>query len=254
MKMKLLPYLQIIGVLLWISRVSRPDIAYAVGILSRYSSNPSARHFTAALDVLKYLKGTANMALVYEKDISSDSLTTYSISSRRKNFLSYSDSDWAGDCDDRKSTSGFLVFYKNCLVAWSSSKQPIQSLSSTEAEYIGLGYSAKEVSYFQELLETLGMPTSATIRSVFNTDATILGDNQSSLFLAYHPKTSSKTKHISLRFHYIREMTAQKVFELEFCPTAKMLADIMTKALSTSRHSLLTSQIMKFHKYVFNSQ
>jgi hypothetical protein len=156
-------------------------------------------------------------------------------------------------CDDRKSTSGFLVFYKNCLVAWSSTKQPIQSLSSTEAEYIGLGHSAKEVSYFQELLQTLGMPTSAVIRSVFETDATILGDNQSSLFLAYHPKTSAKTKHIALRFHFIRQLTADKVFDLEFCPTAKMLADIMTKALNFPRHSLLTSQIMNFHKYVFNS-
>jgi len=250
MKMKQIPYLQIIGVLLWISRVSRPDISYAVGVLSRYSSNPSMRHYYAALGVLKYLKGTINNKLVYEKDTSADTLTTYSISSRKKNFLSYSDSDWAGDCDDRKSTSGFLVFYKGCLLAWNSSKQPITSLSSTEAEYIGLGHSAKEVSYFIELLSTLGLTVTSTLKSVFNTDATILGDNQSSLFLAYHPKTSTKTKHISLRFHFIREMTKNHVFDLEFCPTAKMLADIMTKALAFARHKDLSSKIMDFHRYM----
>jgi hypothetical protein len=230
--------------------VSRPDISYAVCILSRYSSNPSMRHYTTALTVLKYLKGTIDMKLVFEKDNTSDTLTTFSISSRKKTFTSYTDSDWAGDCDDRKSTSGFLVYFKGCLIAWSSSKQPVTSLSSTEAEYIGLGHSAKEVSSLIETLSTLGKNVSSKMLSVFETDATIKGDNQSSLFLAYHPKTSAKTKHIALRFHFIRELTKMKVFELEFCPTAKMLADVMTKALPYARHSMLSSQIMNYHKYV----
>lgn len=225
-EMKNIPYRQIVGSLLWLARCTRPDISAAVSILSRYCTNPSRRHYEALLHVLRYLKGTKEYCIKYSRN------------SKDNPLCAYSDSDWAGDQDERKSISGYIIFMCNAPLDWFATKQNIVALSSTEAEYISLSTGSKSSIYLRNLLCSIGF--NDYVQSPIMT----YGDNDGSVFLGKNPKSSNRTKHIDIKYHHIRDSIAKGLIKLKWIDTKNQLADILTKPLSFITHNDLLQKIL----------
>ena len=209
-------YQSVVGSLMYLATCTRPDIAFAVGMLARFSSKPNRSHWTAAKRVLRYLKGTNNLGILYKGD---------------SGMHGYSDADWAGDADDRKSTSGYLFLIAGGPVSWKSRKQSTVALSTAEAEYVALSTAVQECIWMQRLLSDLGNPPDGP--------TTILEDNQSSIAMARNPQFHGRAKHIDIKHHFVREQVTNGSIELQYCPTNDMLADILTKGLAQQQYSIL---------------
>ena len=209
-------YQSLVGSLMYLTTCTRPDIAYAVGMLARYSSKPNQSHWVAAKRVLRYLKGTINFGLMYSDDSC---------------VLGYSDADWAGDVDDRKSTSGYMFRIAGGPVSWRSRKQDTVALSTAEAEYVALSSAAQECVWMRRLVAELGNPPGGP--------TIILEDNQSSIAMAKNPQFHGRAKHIDIKHHFVREQVSAGSIELKYCPTHEMLADVLTKGLPQQQFSLL---------------
>ena len=208
-------YQSLVRSLLYATIATRPDIAQTVGVVSKYNSNPSQLHLTAAKRILRYLKGTTELAIKYQK-LDNESL------------IGYSDADWAGDQDDRHSTTGNLFIMAGGPISWLSKKQPIVALSTSEAEYIALSSASQEAVWLRRLLTT-------TLRVSSNKPVTIMEDNQGAIAMSKNPIAHSRTKHIDIRYHYIREAIQEGLIKVHYCPTNKMLVDILTKPLLKGR-------------------
>jgi len=168
--------------------------------------------------ILRYLKGTADLALKYQK--SGDEM-----------LLAYSDADWAGDVDDRHSTTGNVFMMAGGAVSWLSKKPATVALSTAEAEYIALSSITQEAVWIRRLL--------SDINSVLVGPTVIMEDNQGAIAIANNPVAHSRTKHIDIRYHFVREAVLNKTVELRYCPTEFMIADILTKSLSRERFETL---------------
>jgi hypothetical protein len=222
-------YRELLGSLLWIARVDRPDIQAAISILARFASNPSERHLKALRGVLRYLSATKELGTCFTK-----------VDPRAFKLVAYSDSDWAGDKDTRHSTTGYVLFLGNSPVCWYSGKQGLVSTSTTEAEYVAMSMCAKEVCYMRNLLESIGLSQESTL---------FYGDNQGALFLGDNPKTAHRTKHISIKFHHIRELTHSQIINLQYLETDRMVADLLTKPLTYAKLSKLLKQLLNMPKH-----
>ena len=200
-------YQELVGALLYLATGTRPDIAYAVGQLSRYVAAPTGQHLAAAKRVLRYLKGTATLALTYGADTG---------------VTGYSDADYAGDVPTRRSTTGYIFTMHGASVSWTSKRQGSVALSTTEAEYVAGAMAAREAVWVRRLLKDLtGKEEPMDMRI----------DNQSALALMRNNTSSQRTKHIDVAFHFVREKVADKVLVPTYIPTVKMVADMLTKAL-----------------------
>ena len=147
----------------------------------------------------------------------------------------YSDADYAGDLDDRHSTSG-NVFLMSCgSISWLSKKQPVVTLSTTEAEYIALSTATQETVWLRQLLLDFGVQQDQA--------TTIMEDNQGAIFIAKNPVTHARSKHIDVRYHYIREALRDGTIDLQYCPTQEMTADILTKPLHKGRFESLREKM-----------
>jgi hypothetical protein len=189
---------------------TRPDILYAVGVVSRYMEHPTTTHLKAAKRILRYIKGTTNLGLYY------------SVSDDYK-LVGYSDSDWGGDVDDRKSTTGFVFYIGNTAFTWMSKKQPIVTLSTCEAEYVAATSCVCHAIWLRNLLKELNLPQEEPTK--------IFVDNKSAIALAKNPVFHDQSKHICTRYHYIRECVANNNVKLEYVKTHDQAADIFTKPL-----------------------
>lgn len=203
-------YQQMVGKLIFLTH-TRPDISFAVSLVSRFMSHPQDPHLQAVKHIYRYLKGTSGLALSYERG----GVNT---------ICGFTDSDWAGDSHDRKSTTGFVFFLGETPITWNSRKQQTVALSSTEAEYMALTEGTKEAIWLRRLLGELNLQN-------LHAPTTLYGDNQGSLNLAKNPIYHSRTKHVEVRHHFVREKIASKEIELKFVPTGEQIADIFTKAL-----------------------
>jgi hypothetical protein len=192
---------------------TRPDIAYAVGALSQFASNPGKAHWQAVKRVMRYLQGTKELCLTYSSSI---------------DVLGYTDADWGGDQDNRRSTSGYLFKIGDGAISWSSKKQRTVALSSTEAEYMAATQATKEAVWLCLLLDEIGYTQNKI-------PTTIMADNQSCIALAKNPTFHARTKHIDIQHHYIRERLEDGDIELVYCNTNDMVADVLTKALSRDK-------------------
>ena len=203
-------YLECLGGILYATH-TRPDIQYATGVCAQFGANPGKPHLIALKRILRYLKGTIAYGLVLGgKNDGAD-------------IVGWTDSDWAQDLDDRRSIAGFVFDVAGGTVSWSSKKQPTVALSTVEAEYMASANATKEAIWLRTLLSDLGSPqTTSTI---------IRADNQGCISLSHHPIAHSRAKHIDIRHHFVRERVASSEIELQFCPTHRMLADILTKSL-----------------------
>ena len=148
-------------------------------------------------------------------------------------LLGYTDANWAGDVDTRRSTSGYIFKIADGVVSWRSKKQSTVAKSTTEAEYVALSQATQEAIWLRRLLSDLGCKADGP--------TLIKEDNQGAIQIARNPKFHNRTKHIDMTFHFIREKMASKDIKVEYCSTHDMIADIMTKALPKGRFEKLRS-------------
>ena len=208
-------YQKAIGSLTYAAICTRPDISAAVGALSQYMASPTETHWTGVKRILRYLRGTTNYGLMYDGNGSND-------------LQGFSDADWAGDMDTRRSTSGYVFQLGNSTVSWCSRKQATVAKSSTEAEYVALSTATQEGIWLRRLLSGLKVDTrNATV---------IYEDNQGAIDLSKNPKHHDRTKHIDVCHHFVRERVASKEISVIYCPTNDMTADVMTKGLTTVKY------------------
>ena len=221
-------YMCVVGSLLYASMVTRPDITYAVQALGRHLQSSGAEHMVAAKRVLRYLQGTKNIGIVYQGRADTTDVS----------LVGYSDSDWGGDKDTRRSTTGYLFMLDTGVVSWSSKLQPTVALSSAEAEYMAACAAVQEAIHLRQFLEDLGFPqVGATV---------IFEDNQGCIALSDNPVFHKRSKHIDIRYHFIRERAASGEIKLRYVATEHQLADLLTKGLAGPRTIALRSRIMGY--------
>ncbi|KAK1650639.1 hypothetical protein QYE76_068444 [Lolium multiflorum] len=188
--------------------LTRPDISYAVNKVCQYLAKPTTVHWEAVKCILRYIKGTADTGLRIRKSPSM--------------LLSvFTDADWAGNADDRRSTGGFAVFFGPTLISWSARKQPTVSRSSTEAEYKALANGTAEAIWVQSLLRELHVPQYRP--------PVLWCDNLGATYLTANPVFHARTKHIEVDFHFVREKVAQGALDVRFVSSADQVADAFTK-------------------------
>ena len=204
-------YQSAVGSLLYLSIATRPDITYAVSNVAKFCAKPMKQHWVAVKRIFRYLKGIQQYGLLYSKDDSS-------------NCVGFSDADWGGDLDDRKSTSGYVFQVGGTAISWRSKKQTCVALSTAEAEYIALASAAQESLWLQQLLADLKKEETKSV--------VMYEDNQSAISMAKNPQFHGRTKHIAIKYHFVREQVSNGNLELRYCKTNDMIADMMTKGLS----------------------
>jgi len=209
--MKNIPDMSAVGSIMYLSVTTRPDIAYAVGVLYRFNQNPGMAHWKAVKHLFRYLKGTMDHQLIFAPSPSNEL------------FEFFSDADHTGNSDNGKSTSGYLVRMGTGAVSWSSKLQTIVTLSTTEAEYVVAVHAGKEVIWFRQFLTELGYS--------FNTPSILHLDNQSAISVSKNPEHHGCMKHLDLWFFWLRDkVTAGSISPLSV-PTYGMAADLLTKPL-----------------------
>lgn len=226
------PYRELIGSLMYLAVGTRPDIAYAVGIASRFLEKPTVAHERAAKRILKYLKRTINFGILFSH-------------SKINELHGYSDADYAGCLTTRRSTSGYTFIFGGGTISWGSERQQSVSLSTAESEYMAASQCVKELVWLRKLFyEILVGKISVETESDFILDKKVLKiilfmDNNSAIRLIKNPEYHKRTKHIDVRFHFIREKYERDYFVTEYISTKEMIADVFTKALSAQQFNVL---------------
>jgi len=215
------PYMEAIGSLIYIMVASRPDISYIVGILSRYMQNPTDKHWKFVKRVFAYLKGTSKYFLTYKYDNQQQLVNDYK--TNLPEVIGYSDSDFAADTTDRKSIGAYTFVLNSGAISWISKKQQTVAKSTSEAEYMALSQAASEALWIRKFLSELNFYNQRPIM--------IYGDNQGSIKLSKNPQYHNRTKHIDNAHHFIRDYVESNHIQVNYIPTDKMIADILTKPL-----------------------
>ena len=204
-------YSQLVGSLMYLSVCTRPDIAQAVGALARYMARPTTAHWQAAKGVLRYLAGTAQLGIIF--------------GGQETGLQAYTDADYAGDIDTRRSTTGYVYIFNGGAISWSSRLQQTVAASTTEAEYMAAAAVVKEGLWMRKLFNDLGLDTSILINA----------DNQSAIKLLKNPIFSMRSKHIDVVYHFARERVARGEVSFQYIRTDLMVADALTKPVPTNK-------------------
>ena len=215
-----IPYRALIGSLMYLSITTRPDITFAVNYLSQFNSCYNSTHWEAAKRILRYIKGTITYGLQFQE-------TT-------EMLYGSIDSDWGEDKNDRKSYTGVVFVMSGGPVVWRTRKQQTVALSSTEAEYMALTEGLREAKYLRNVLSELDLLPNPQV---------IYNDNKGAEFLVKNPAINDKSKHIDIKFHYIRDEYNNKIIDIVHKPSEDILADIFTKSLSPVTHTKLVKSL-----------
>lgn len=200
-------YQELVGALLYLATCTRPDISFVVGRLSSFMSAPTVGHLAAAKRVLRYLKSTASMALKYARGVPD---------------VGYHDADFAGDTYTRRSTTGYVFTMHVAAISWLSKRQSSVTLSTAEAGYVAAATAAHDAVWLHTLIHDLtGEVAAMDMRC----------DSESAIAMIHNTVSSSRTKHIAIKEHYVRERVANKTLTVTHVTTADMAADSLTKAL-----------------------
>lgn len=210
-------YTSLLGSLQYLAIATRPDIAYAVNRLAAYTANPSLQHYTAAKRVLRYVKGTKHYGITYRND------TTRHVGPSDSNlFYGFSDAAFA-NTEDKRSISGYVFLANGGAITWGSKKQTAIALSSTEAEYVALSEASREAMWLRHLYGELGFIQKEPIL--------LLGDNDGSIAMTKNPQFHKRTKHVDIRWHWVRELVSDGLITISDCRDPQQTADILTKQL-----------------------
>ena len=207
-QMNHIPYANAVGALMYAMVCTRPDISHAVSMVSRYMHNPGKGHWQAVKWILRYIQGTVDIGLKFEKDRNVG-----------KHLVGYVDSDYAGDLDKRRSTTGYVFTIAGGPVSWRSTLQSTVALSTTEAEYMAVTEAFKEAIWLHGLVEDLG---------IVQKQVEVFCDSQSAICLAKNQVYHGRTKHIDVHFHFIREIVDEGNILLQKIRTADMLTKVVT--------------------------
>ena len=203
-------FTMLIGKLQYLATATRLDIAFAMNQLAAYTANPSLIHYTAVKQILRYLKGTINIGLTYQ-DIPSSNI-----------FYGSSDATFT-NADDYKLTSGYVFLSGDAAIKWGSQKQSMITLSSTEVEYVALSESSCEIMWLRHLYGELGY--------IQKEPTMLLGDNDGSIAIAQNPQFHKQSKHIAIRWHWVRDLIQDGLVNIQDCHDLDQTTDILMKAL-----------------------
>jgi hypothetical protein len=203
-------YREMIGSLMYVAVMTRPDISYAISTLSQHMEAPRTTHLVAVKRVFAYLSGTRQLKLV--------------LGDKNPRIIGFSDADWASNTH-RFSISGFTFFVGAGIVSWSAKKQHLITISSTESEYVALTYASKEIIWVHKLLNELSFLFAHSLPT------TLFCDNQGAIDLSKDSKFHARTKHIDVHFHFVHQTVAQGHIKIQYILTNEMVADMFTKSL-----------------------
>jgi hypothetical protein len=206
-------YAETVGMLLYLTTCTRPDMAFAVDLLARFISKPREEHWVRVTRVLHYLKQTAECGIVYGLDDAP--------------LEGYADSDYAVDPDKRRSTGGYMFVMAGGAISWGSKLLPTVPTSTMEVEYMATGNAAKEALWIRKVMETLcGMAVSVQMYS----------DSAGALAQMHNPVGHQKATHIDVLHHFLRERVARGEVKVDYIATEDMVADVLTKAFGKTQH------------------
>jgi hypothetical protein len=223
-----LPYLSLLGSLLWIARFSRPDILHAVTFMAKFNTSYTAEHYTALQHILRYLKKTKTYRYV---------MNTSGYDPKKLVLTGYSDSDWASDKEDRKSTTGGGIFLNGCLIDSICKRQTAVSLSSTEAETYAASVVTSNLLFLVNLLKEISP-------GVLKFPVDLKVDNEGCRMLLDSDTNSKRAKHIDIRVYFIRDWVRKSVLRLIHVPTDYNFADLFTKILPGPRQRFLALYVL----------
>ena len=214
-------YQRLVGKLIYLSH-TRPDIGFSVSMVSQFMNNPNEEHMEAVYRILRYLKLTPGKGLFFEKN-------------QRRDIEVFSDADWAGSVQDRRSTSGYCTYVWGNLVTWRSKKQSVVSRSSAEAEFLAMAHGICEGIWLRRVLKELKISDEEPMK--------MFCDNQSAISIAKNPVHHDRTKHVEIDRHFIKEKIDEGIIKILYVPTSLQTADILTKALPRKVFDDLSSKL-----------
>ena len=217
-KMSNVPYSSAVGSLMYATMCTRPDICYAVSMVSRYQANPGMKQWRAVKRILRYLKGTIDYSLCYQ--------------GKELRLVGYSYVDWAGDLDEHKSISGYTFLLNNGAITWRSKKQTYIALSTMEAEFVACSVAVQEAVWLRRFLQSLGIVKGSSEPTI------VYSDSQDAIAYVKDLKYHGRTKHINTKNNFIRDITARKEVFIKYIPTREMVDDPFTKPIPKEMFSV----------------
>jgi hypothetical protein len=214
-------YQRMVGKLIYLSH-TRPDIAYAVSTVSQFMHDPRSSHMDVVTRILRYLKGCPGKGLLYTHH-------------GNLQVECYTDADWAGSLDDRRSTSGYCTFVGGTLVSWRSKKQTVVARSTAEAEFRSMAHGVCEVLWMRILLMELGL--------FKGTPLMLYCDNKTAIDIANNPVQHDRTKHVEIDRHFIKEKLESGIICMPYVNSSNQVADILTKGLPEKYFSIFSSKM-----------
>ncbi|CAL1687619.1 unnamed protein product [Lasius platythorax] len=207
---------------MYLAITTRPDIAFSVSVVSQSLESPKQSDWQAVKRIFKYLRGTLSTKLLYRTNYKPGMLKAFS------------DADYAGDIQTRRSTSGIVCKYFGGAISWMSQKQRSVALSTTEAEFIAANEGTKEVIWLKRLLQEI---------TVLNEVPTLMIDNASAIKLVKNPEFHKRSKHVEVRYYFVREKYHEGVINVEHVASIDQIADIMTKPLAKVQYLKLVNML-----------
>lgn len=209
--MKKVPFREALGSLMWLQVATRPDLSYAVNVLSRFANNPGRKHWELLKHTLVYLKGTLDYGITYSRN---STLQPYG----------YVDADYAGDINNSRSTEGHIFFMAGGPVSWASKRQETVALSTVEAEYMAFTRATQQAIWISKFMDEVALTQERPVN--------IYGDNNGAILNTQNNKHHRRTKHIRIKYHFTKEKVASGDVTFTYVPSAENLADIFTKPLA----------------------
>lgn len=205
---------------MFLASVSRPDISFAVNLVCRYTNNPNSNHVNAVKHIIRYLIGTKHFCIEYKGNT---------------DLIGYSDSDYASDIESRKSTTGYIFLMNDGPITWASRKQQTIALSTMEAEFMAACDATKELLWLKQFLSEL---------DELQNCITLFIDNQAAIKLICNPVYHQRSKHIDIKYKFVREMVERGFIDVRYIKSANQLADFLTKSLPSSKFCFNRDQIL----------
>jgi hypothetical protein len=224
-------YMEIVGSLIYGAVTTRADISNAVAQLGRVMNKPTQNHLAAAKRVLRYIVGSLDRGLRFENKPWTPPGFDHVVPANK--IIIYTDADWGGDVDTRKSMDGYMTFAAGGLIGYRCALQKSQSLSSAEAEYVGISNGAREAAYVSNVIREIGLDSQDGPIPMFT-------DSMAALGMTQYKGVTHRTKHIALRYHFVKHLIDDKVVTINKVKTADNPADILTKAtdaITFNRHA-----------------